>query len=83
VAFLRSGSPESRFQSSSDPRPGDLALRNRVIGFAALDLAPGCILGTVFIYADYSIPVEAVREELKRIVAQLTRSDQKKDQRAL
>jgi small-conductance mechanosensitive channel len=28
------------------------------------------ILGTVFIYTDYTIPVEAVREELKRIVAQ-------------
>lgn len=28
------------------------------------------ILGTVFLYTDYTIPVEAVREELKRIVAQ-------------
>jgi small-conductance mechanosensitive channel len=28
------------------------------------------ILGTVFIYTDYTIPVAAVREELKRIVAQ-------------
>lgn len=28
------------------------------------------ILGTVFIYSDYTIPLEAVREELKRIVAQ-------------
>jgi small-conductance mechanosensitive channel len=27
------------------------------------------ILGTVFIYNDYTIPVEAIREELKRIVA--------------
>lgn len=26
------------------------------------------ILGTVFIYADYSVPIEAVREELQRIV---------------
>lgn len=28
------------------------------------------ILGTVFIHADYSIPVDAVREELKRVVAE-------------
>jgi small-conductance mechanosensitive channel len=28
------------------------------------------IVGTVFIYTDYTIPVEEVREELKRIVAQ-------------
>jgi small-conductance mechanosensitive channel len=28
------------------------------------------LLGTVFIHADYTIPVDAVREELKRIVAQ-------------
>jgi flagellar biosynthesis component FlhA len=27
-------------------------------------------VGTVFIYTDYTIPVEEVREELKRIVAQ-------------
>jgi small-conductance mechanosensitive channel len=28
------------------------------------------ILGTVFLYADYTIPVDALREELKRIAAQ-------------
>jgi small-conductance mechanosensitive channel len=35
------------------------------------------ILGTVFIYADYTIPVDAVREELKRIVAQSSHWDGK------
>lgn len=28
------------------------------------------ILGTVFLYTDYAVPVDAIREELKRIVAQ-------------
>lgn len=35
------------------------------------------ILGTVFIYTDYTIPIDAVRDELKRIVAQSSAWDGK------
>jgi small-conductance mechanosensitive channel len=35
------------------------------------------ILGTVFIYTDYTIPVQAVRDELKRIVAKSSAWDGK------
>jgi small-conductance mechanosensitive channel len=35
------------------------------------------LLGTVFLYADYTIPVEAVRAELARIVAATPRWDQR------
>jgi small-conductance mechanosensitive channel len=35
------------------------------------------ILGTVFLYTDYTVPVEAIREELTRIVKQSSDWDQK------
>jgi small-conductance mechanosensitive channel len=35
------------------------------------------ILGTIFIYTDYSIPVDAVREEFKKIVAESPKWDRK------
>jgi small-conductance mechanosensitive channel len=35
------------------------------------------ILGTVFLYTDYAVPVEAIREELKRVVARSPNWDHK------
>jgi hypothetical protein len=69
--------PELEHIAETRPWSSELALPQKVNNSCLNIPHASEILGTVFLYTDYAVPVEAIRQELKRVVARSPNWDRK------